>query len=124
MNGLRFFSRSFGAACGKFLSGAKVLAALPSISQPRRIYRELHDYEIDLKLTGSSCQQGLKYRVLEECFFSRMVNRNFILFYFCTIDRLVHVLTLFRLLRLIHMTGEIEPRPVGSPLVIHKCTAS
>ena len=30
------------AACGKFVSGAKVLAAVPSISQPRRVYCELH----------------------------------------------------------------------------------
>ena len=53
-------------ARGKFVSGAKVLAAVPSISKPRRVYRELHGKRIDL--TGRSCQQRLKYKVSEECF--------------------------------------------------------
>ena len=30
---------------GKFVSGAKFLAAMPSISQPRRVYRELYKNE-------------------------------------------------------------------------------
>ena len=47
-----------GAARGKFVSGAKVLAAVPSMSQPKEFTR------IDLKLAGPgwSFQQTLKYR--------------------------------------------------------------
>ena len=65
------------AAHGKFVSGAKVLAAVPSIPQSRRVYRELYENEDRLETGGeSSCQQRLKYRILEECF-SRIENRNF-----------------------------------------------
>ena len=35
--------------------------------------------------------------------FSQMVNRNLTLSHFCTLDNLVSMLTLFSLLRLIHM---------------------
>ena len=47
---------------------------------------------IDLKLAepGRSCQQTMKYRVLEE-WFSGMVNRS--LSRFCTIDNLVYMLS-------------------------------
>ena len=47
-------------ARGKFVSGAKVLAAVPSMWQPKQFTR------IDLKLAGSgrSFQQTLKYRDL------------------------------------------------------------
>ena len=34
-----------GEARGKFASGAKVLVAVPSISQQRRVYREPHENE-------------------------------------------------------------------------------
>ena len=66
------WERRSGGASGKFVSGAKVLAAVPSISQPREEFTK-----IDLKLAeqGRSCQQTMKYRVLEE-WFSEMVNRN------------------------------------------------
>ena len=57
---------------------------------------------IDLKLAEPerSCQQTMKYRVLEE-WFSEMVNRN--LSHFCKIDNLVYMLLRFSLLRLIHV---------------------
>ena len=89
-------------ARGKFVSGAKVLAAVPSISQPKEEFTR-----IDLKLaeTGRSCQQTMKSRVLEE-WFSEMVNRN--LFRFWTTDNLVYMLSLFSLLRLIHVIGAHE----------------
>ena len=49
-----------GSAHGKFVSGAKVMAAVPSMSQPKEFTR------IDLKLAepGRSFQQTLKYRDL------------------------------------------------------------
>ena len=85
----------------KFVSGAKVLAAVPSISQPRRVYRKLYQNEDRLETGGgSSCR--LKYRVLEECF-PGIENRKCSLFHFCTTGNLVYMLTLFGLLRLIHM---------------------
>ena len=37
---------------GKFVSGAKVLAAVPSISQPRRVYLELYPNEDKLEIGG------------------------------------------------------------------------
>ena len=43
---------SYVAARGQFVSGAKVLAAVP-----------------DLKLEGKQLSTKLKYRVLEECFY-------------------------------------------------------
>ena len=59
--------------------------------------------------------------------FSRMVNRNLTLSHFCTLENVVYnMLTLFSLLRLIHMIRleELEPRPIGSPPVLSQCTAS
>ena len=42
-----------GAVCGKFVSGAKVLVVVPSVSQRRRVYIELHELtRIDWKLAG------------------------------------------------------------------------
>ena len=43
-----------GGACGKFVSGAKVLAAVPSISQPRRVYCELHGNKDTLEYGGEA----------------------------------------------------------------------
>ena len=79
-------SKRYGVARGKFVSGAKALAAVPSISLPSREFTR-----IDLKLAepGRSCQQTMKYRVLEE-WFSGMMNRN--LSHFCTVDNLVYIL--------------------------------
>ena len=42
------------AACGKFVSGAKVLAAVPSISKQRGIYRELHQNDNRLEAGGEA----------------------------------------------------------------------
>ena len=42
-----------GAARGKFISSAKVLAAMPSISQARRVYRK-HGNEDRLKSGGEA----------------------------------------------------------------------
>ena len=75
------------------MSGAKVLASVPSISQPRRVY------EVRLETGGAGKELStMKCRVLEE-WFSGMVDRN--LSHFCTIDNLVFMLSLFSLLRLI-----------------------
>ena len=41
-------------ARGKFVSGAKVLAAVPSISQRRRICRELHQSDDRLEAGGEA----------------------------------------------------------------------
>ena len=108
-------STAGGVARGKF---AKVLAAVPSISQPRRVYE---DY-LKLAGPGRSCQQTMKYSVLEE-WFSGMVNRN--LSHFCAIDNLVYMSLLFSPLRLIHVivVEEREPTPTGSPPVFHQYTA-
>ena len=73
-----------------------VLAALASISQSRRVYED----RLETGGAERSCQQTMKYRVLEE-WFSGMVNRN--LSHFCTIDNLVYMLSLFSLLKLIHV---------------------
>ena len=82
-------------ARGKFVSRAKVLAAVPNISQPRRVYEDRPE-------TGGAAKElsTMKNRVLEE-WFSGMATRN--LSHFCTIDNLVYMLSLFSLLRLIHV---------------------
>ena len=41
-------------ARGKFISGAKVLAVLPSVSQPRRVYYELYENEDRQKTSGAA----------------------------------------------------------------------
>ena len=107
------------AARGKFVSGAKVLAAVPSISQPRKVYEDA----LETGGPGRSCQQTMKRRVLEE-WFSGMVNGN--LSHFCAIDNLVYMSLLFSPLRLIHVivVQEREPRPAGSPPVFRQYTAS
>ena len=43
-----------GGPRGKFVSGNKVLAAVPSISQPRRVYRELYENEDGLETGGEA----------------------------------------------------------------------
>ena len=49
------FWRAIGSgAYGKFVSGAKVLAAVPSISQPRRVYCELHGNKDRLEYGGEA----------------------------------------------------------------------
>ena len=76
---------------------------VPRFWQPCQVSCSQEEFtRIDLKLAepGRSCQQTMKYRVLDE-WFSGMVNRN--LSHFCTIDNLVHMLSLFSLLRLIHI---------------------
>ena len=81
---------------GKFVRGAKVLAAVPSILQPRRVYED----RLETGGAGKEFSTTMKYRVLKE-WFSGMVNRN--LSHFCTVDNLVYMLSLFSLLRLIHV---------------------
>ena len=75
-----------GGALGKFVSGAKVLAAVPSISQRRRVYPELHKKKE--RLNGKELSTKTEIQSDEECF-SGMVNRNLILSHFCTIHSLV-----------------------------------
>ena len=79
---------------------------MPSISQPRRVYRELHEKEDRLETGGAWKELSIKAANTEflkcdkECF-SGMVNRNVILSHLYTIDNLVYMLSLFSLLRLI-----------------------
>ena len=79
---------------------------MPSISQPRRGYRELHEKEDRLETGGAWMELSIKAANTEflksdkDCF-SRMVNRNVILSHFWTIDNLDCMLSLFSLSRLI-----------------------
>ena len=43
-----------GAVRGKFVSGVKVLAAMPSVSQRRRIYREPNENKDRLEIGGEA----------------------------------------------------------------------
>ena len=85
----RFFKGKFevGVARGKFVSGAKVLAAVPSISQPRRVYRELYENEDRLETGGEA--------VVNKTEMQSLGTDN--------LGNLVYMFTLFGLLRLIHM---------------------
>ena len=46
-------------AHGKFESGAKVQAAVPSISQPRRVYREIYENKDTLKTGGKARRRAV-----------------------------------------------------------------
>ena len=78
---------------------------MPRFWQPCQVSRSQEELtRIDLKVAepGRSGQQTMKYGVSKEWFSGMpMVNRN--LSHFCTIDNLVYMLSLFSLLRLIHV---------------------
>ena len=66
-------SENIGSADGdarrKFVSGAKVLAALPTISQPRRVYCELHGNEDKLYLVGKQLSTKIEIQSFGRVFF-------------------------------------------------------
>ena len=80
-------------ARGKFVSGAKVLAVVPSISQPIRVYEDRLE-------TGGAGKELSTNNEIQS--FGRVVFWNDES-HFCTIDNLVYMLSLFSLLRLIHV---------------------
>ena len=80
------------AARGKFVSGAKVLAAVPSMSQPKEFTRT----DLKLAVPGRSFQQTLKYRDLsrngESHLFLAQSCTNIIQFICCHCLVLIHVI--------------------------------
>ena len=94
-------------AHGKFVSGAKALAACQvSRSQEEFIVNYMKTRR-GFNLAGKQLSTKTQIQSTEECF-SRMVNRNVILVYFCTTDNPVHMLPLLDLSRLIHMIVALE----------------
>ena len=55
-----------GAARGKFVSSAKVLTAVPSISQQRRVYRALHQNK-DRFETGEARKELSTKNEIQSC---------------------------------------------------------
>ena len=56
-------------AHGKFVSGAKVLADVPSISQPRTVYRELYENKDRLKTGGEAVVNKTEIQSFGRVFF-------------------------------------------------------
>ena len=64
-----------GVARGKFVSDAKVLAAVPSISQPRRIHRALDENEDRLETGGAGKELSTKNEIQS---FGRVMRSGFL----------------------------------------------
>ena len=83
-------------------------APVPRVWQPCQVSRSKEEFtkmgpRIDFKLEGKQLPTITEIQSTGRAF-SRMVNRNLTLSHFCTLDNLVYnMLTLFSLLRLIHM---------------------
>ena len=94
-------SRGGGVTRGKFVSGAKVLAAVPSMLQPKEFTR------IDLKLAGPgrSFQQTLKYSDLSQNGESHLFLAQLIIQFICC-----HCLVLIQVI----VVQEREPSKANS----------